>query len=277
MPNNVKNRLVIIGTVEDVKDAIEKLSTYYPEEPRKTYDGRLIYKHSETGEPGWLDEKTNKFERREKEDVDGIPEGFKIDMEKAWTRFPDFNHIKPMPESLNITADSFVSALDDNYGFHKRDLLVESLNKVKEYVEGQEDKERGEETLKNFVTAVENYLRYGYGTWYGWAPANWGTKWNSYCCKKVNDNTFTFETAWSGVPDLMEEMSRVCPNVTFEYAWSDEDTGNNCGLATFKAGLSDVNKLENGSNEAYELAFELRPDYKEYYELVDGEYQHKED
>lgn len=280
MPNNVKNRLVIIGTDEAVKDAIEKLSTHYPETPRKSYDGDIVYMHSGTEEYGWYNEKKDEFRRRTDggmKTTKGIPEGFEVEMQEAWTRFPDFNHILPMPESLNITADGHVSALDDNYGFCKNDLLLDSLNSVKKYVEAQEDKEKGEETLKNFVTAVENYLRYGHGTWYGWAPANWGTKWNAYSCEKVNDNTFTFETAWNGVPDLMQKMSKVCPNVTFEYAWSDEDTGNNCGLATFKAGLADVNKLENGSNEAYDLAFELRPHYKEYYELVDGEYQSKED
>lgn len=283
MPNHVKNRLVIIGADEAVKDVIEKLSTHYPSVPGKSYDGQTRYKMI-TGEGEWdyecgfLNEETNEFWRRGMDTVIGVPEGFKIDMEDAWTRFPDFNKIIPMPESLNITSDNFVSAMDSNR-FHKDDLFLESLKNVKEYAEKQNEHEegRGEETIKNFLTGVDNYLRYGYATWYGWAPDNWGTKWNAYSCKKVNDNTFTFETAWSGVPDLMKEMSKLYPNVTFEYAWADEDTGSNCGRATFKTGLADIEEIANGSNEAYELAFELRPDSKEYYELVDGEYQYKDE
>ena len=34
---------------------------------------------------------------------------------------------------------------------------------------------------------------------------------------------------------------------------------------------------ENGSKEAYEIAFELRPWNKEYYEMVDGKYSYKEE
>jgi hypothetical protein len=277
MPNHVKSRIRIIGTDEQVKEVIEKYSTHYPETPGTTYDGSIRYKViGSQSDYGFLDEKKNVFSRRGEENVIGVPEGYEVDMEPAWTRFPCFDKITPMPESLNITADSFVSALDSRR-YHGNDRLLDSLDAVKRHVDANEDKEKGEETLKNFLTGVENYIKYGFGTWYGWAPENWGTKWNAYSCDKENDNTFTFDTAWAGVPDMIKKLSKLCPDVTFEYEWADEDTGCNCGTGTFKNGLGDVERLENESKEAYDLAFSIRPDRAGDYELVDGEYEYKED
>ena len=214
MPNHVKNRITIIGTDEQIKTVVEELSTFYPETPGVIHDGSIRYKYTKGSQHdyGFLDEKTNTFSVRGEEDVIGVPDGYEVDMEPSWTRMPDFNKIVPMPDSLNITADSFVSVMDSDT-YHKHDRLLESLDNVKKYVEKQ-DKDKGEETLKNFLTGVENYLRYGYATWYGWAPANWGTKWNAYSCEKESDNTFTFDTAWSGVPDMVKKMSKLFPDVT---------------------------------------------------------------
>jgi hypothetical protein len=74
-------------------------------------------------------------------------------------------------------------------------------------------------------------------------------------------------------------MCKDLQGIEIKYSWSDEDTGNNCGFATYKDGVFNIIRLQNQSKEAYDLAFELRPDYKEYYKLVDGvwEYDEKED
>lgn len=113
--------------------------------------------------------------------------------------------------------------------------------------------------------------------WYTWNVKNWGVKWNSYACQKLSDNIFLFETAWSGVPKLIDMISRNHPKVTIEYKYSDEDTGNNCGYFVFRNGLFRNVHIENGSKEAYELAFELRPDDLQYY-IFDGvDYTYKDD
>lgn len=114
--------------------------------------------------------------------------------------------------------------------------------------------------------------------WYNWNRANWGTKWNSYEHNKEAFNVFTFETAWSGVPNLIKKMSESFPEVEILYEYADEDTGYNCGEITFLKGeiIQDITP-KSGSKEAYELAFKLRPCNKEYYELVDGKYMSKDD
>lgn len=113
--------------------------------------------------------------------------------------------------------------------------------------------------------------------WYNWNPVNWGTKWNSYSHEKEAINIYTFETAWSPVHKIINVISIAFPEVIIKYSWADEDTGSNCGRSVYKNGLQEVTEPESRSNEAYEVAFELRPECAEHYEVVNGQYRYKED
>ena len=114
--------------------------------------------------------------------------------------------------------------------------------------------------------------------WYVWSCNNWGTKWNSYDCEKLDENVFVFDTAWNSVPGLVEKMSKVFPEIQFNYKYADEDTGYNVGHYIYKNGDIIYKYLpEGGSKEAYEFAFELRPYHKERYKLVDGEYEYTDE
>jgi hypothetical protein len=118
----------------------------------------------------------------------------------------------------------------------------------------------------------------GRPNWYDWNISNWGTKWNSYSCKKESWNIFTFETAWSGVPGIIQEMSKLCPDITLEYEYSDEDIGSNCGVGKAKAGELELERFTGYSKEAYEIAFKLRPECKNDYVLNEhGTYEYKDD
>lgn len=114
--------------------------------------------------------------------------------------------------------------------------------------------------------------------WYNWNLNNWGTKWNSYDHEKESFNIYVFETAWSGVPNLIQIISAQFPDVEIDYEYSDEDTGYNCGSFKFLNGeVVEEVVPKGGSKEAYDLAFKLRPDHQDWYELVDGEWVYKED
>ncbi len=116
--------------------------------------------------------------------------------------------------------------------------------------------------------------REGRPTWYDWNRANWGTKWNCCACEKMNDNIFIFETAWGGVPIIVNTISKQFPDIEFIYEFADEDTGYNTGIYKLKNGINDEIIPAGGSNKAYEIALKLRPENKEYYKLVDGEYEY---
>ena len=184
--------------------------------------------------------------------------------------FIDFGKIIPMPESLNISSDSWVMPLENQFSANTK--LKEHIDQIKDYCE--KNPNRKEETVNNFIAGIKNYIEYGHATWYNWAVANWGTKWNAYQQEKPETNVLMFETAWAGVPDLIDKLSAKFPNVSFTYKWSDEDTGCNCGTGSYKNGELEINRPENCSREAYELAFELRPHYKEDYKLVGDTYEY---
>lgn len=119
--------------------------------------------------------------------------------------------------------------------------------------------------------AVRNHPNW----WHTWNTNNWGTKWGGYSYETEKFGTYTFETAWCGVPDLMAELSKQNPEIQFEYTYADEDTGCNVGRFVFKNGdVLSVLKPDNCSKEAYDLAFELRPDRQSDYSLVDGVYEY---
>lgn len=117
----------------------------------------------------------------------------------------------------------------------------------------------------------------GHEDWYSWQVDNWGVKWGTYNHRQIDWNVYEFDTAWSNISDMIEKIHTEFTDVEIIYEWSDEDTGYNCGHAKFMHGQSYVFKYENHSNEAYEMAFKLRPEDKDYYQLVDGEYKYKED
>ncbi len=278
MPNYIKNRVELVGSPNDVKSLIEKFSTFYPTVPSKTHDGDLlIYKKpiegNSWGEVGWLDEKTNIFTQREKEAVIGVPDGFIQEFDTEWTRFPDFSKIIPIPEDLYIESGSMGEA------------GMSHLYRIPTFMGLQEDDKRFDKMSdENKAKAIElgkkyksNLDKYGFTTWYEWSIKTWGTKWNASSCEKESDNVYTFETAWSGVPELIRIMSANFDGDII-YKFADEDTGANVGAFIFNKGnITSKNTPANRSKEAYDLAFELRPDYKENYKLVGDSYQYVEE
>jgi len=125
---------------------------------------------------------------------------------------------------------------------------------------------------------TEERKKYSENNWYDWSVENWGTKWNAYGFlgmtseeklpyasaeehQKAHGNILEFQTAWSGVSELMRKLSEIFPNVEIRYGWADEDIGSNVGMETYKNGEiieSDIPECQ--SKEAYELAFEVFDD-----------------
>jgi hypothetical protein len=108
--------------------------------------------------------------------------------------------------------------------------------------------------------------------WYNWNCANWGTKWGGYEYETKSDNVYQFDTAWSAALPITLAMSKAYPELQFEHKWADEDTGNNAGIAYACGGGINVNEFQGGSKQAYDLAFELKPDDKQYYKWDGTEY-----
>ena len=270
MPNYIKNRIELIGTDEDIAKLKERFSTHIEAYQKTSFDNELTFTDGNDNY-GWLNEEINVFIRRDEKDVVGVPKGWTPLMHEAWTRFPDFNKIVPMPEELNITTGSNGYMGLSIINGESENRFMDMREQLKRFYEM--DSKRRIEIMEAGVVYAKNIEKYGFKTWYDWSIENWGTKWNASDCESEN-NYFEFTTAWSGVPELIEKMHLELPRVKILYEFSDEDTGCNCGIGIFENGTSNFRKLENSSIEAYELAFKLRPDSKEYYALVDGKYEY---
>lgn len=57
------------------------------------------------------------------------------------------------------------------------------------------------------------------------------------------------------------------------HQWADEDIGSNVGERYYSTS-GFVEKLMHNTRKGYELAFILMPKYKEYYQLINGEYEY---
>lgn len=275
MPNYIKNRIELIGSQENIKKVVERFSTFFEKTPCKSFDGDTVYKNKTTDEYGWFNETTKQFKRRDQDLVSFIPEGFEIHYEDEFTRFPDFNKIVPMPESLNITSGS-LGEMGQQLLFGTGKYSFMGMKELQERFSKLSLKDQ-KEAVELGIQYQDNIKNYGHATWYDWAIENWGTKWNATSCEKISENVYEFETAWSGVPDMIKLMSKEFPDVKFTYEFSDEDTGANCGIGTFSNGEDDFRMIENYSDKAYELAFKLRPDRAENYKKVDGKYKYNEE
>lgn len=171
----------------------------------------------------------------------------------------DFNVLIPMPEELkNIEASSLG---DNGYALYAR------------YMHGsagcsEEEKARLEAYLRQGVDNktwelgklyYENSVNYGFTTWYGWANANWGTKWNAYDCTHNNTaHEFEFLTAWCSPEPIIEKISERFPDITIVHRWADEDVGNNVGRREYLGGhITEDDCVIEGSAEAYELAADI--------------------
>jgi hypothetical protein len=121
--------------------------------------------------------------------------------------------------------------------------------------------------------------RQGIPTWYKWQTENWGTKWNAYQTddKRNTKNAIYFQTASAAPMPIFEKLAGTFPQLKIEIVWADEDSGSNTGEAWAENGKLFVRRIENQSKEAYDLYFELHPDMRRYYDLVDGEYEYKEE
>lgn len=181
-----------------------------------------------------------------------------------------FKNVIPMPEELTIVSSP-----------------VRAENFLKNEEEYQKALKQYKEDRKNsdYICGIpitkerhERYIRdYGTVSWYDWSIKNWGTKWDA-CDPYISEDTIEFNTAWSMPNQFYKAVSKMYPEVTFETTWYDEDYGSNLGTATFENGEITTQHIpDSQSREAYELLFELNECAREQFELVDGNYEYKED
>ena len=201
--------------------------------------------------------------------VEGSPERVKelldtIKGEEA-NHLIDFNKIVPMPETLHITSgsviDNAIALLSNDKNYFKKMLdypwvkeeEIKNITQLKRRIKKGISKKDFEEAK----LAIKNIEMYGHKDWYSWSNANWGTKWNSYDNARVNENTISFDTAWSTPFPVMEKLSEMFTDVTLHIAFADEDIGSNCGFYVLIGGKIQKEYLPSGY-EATKFALNIK-------------------
>lgn len=255
MPNHIQNRLQVIGDNQEVQKILSHIAG-------KTDDGKKVQ--------------------------------------------IDFNKIKPSPQGMDVEThlgvEMWAKIVTGQIDFACLFIQMEkspvemfkggdygtlsnrmAANTAMEHLTGKRNgtvKDLSETDFNSFVQCLKNYRENGSINWYDWNRKNWGTKWNAYDQndKRNTADTIYFQTAWSSPIALMQELSKMFPLVKISLAYADEDSGSNAGKILFENGEAiEVNQPEGQSTEAYDIYFELHPDSKENYKLVEGKYEYVEE
>ena len=139
-----------------------------------------------------------------------------------------FHRILPRPKSLDITAGSSTSSGLALLRYQKGNsteidemlqypwVKEEGINSREELVKHLIDTKRA--NLKEAKMYLSNEKKYGYGDWYGWSVAKWGTKWDASDVKMTEGPkalVYTFYTAWCSPLPVIVELSKQYPKLEF--------------------------------------------------------------
>lgn len=200
----------------------------------------------------------------------------------------DFNKIIPMPEDLNIISGSttndcaklyinamlegcdaytkyaglYVKAFGKNFYMSETEQ-AETMKSALRYKDHESDEllfKTKADVYAYGKRALDNYAKYGAKDWYDWSIQNWGTKWNA-CHTQINDinePNIYFDTAWSPPLPVINQLSKKYPDLTFEFAFAEEQAGISTGDMVVQNGeIIKGGFFDDDSKEAYETFFEL--------------------
>ena len=197
--------------------------------------------------------------------------------------FFDFNRIVPMPKGIDIESSS-----DGDLGMGgllyrgARSYQYGSLHIEWEKAMANAPEKRRADALALGKQYLLNIANHGAKCWYEWSIKNWGTKWNAYdlaygVAPDGKQVVFNFNTAWSGVPELMSKLVEKFPDLYFEYEYADEDWGCNTGTGFSSEGQLCMSYPANNSDEAMQVYFATHEGEEEYFTKVNGEWRRKDE
>lgn len=174
----------------------------------------------------------------------------------------DFNTIIPMPKEYESIETSTDTDRAIKYFLYKNNRMDEAKAMFRPYELNNNDFIRDydnydvsfqNEVLKLGEKCVELFHKYGTKDWYNWRIKNWETKWNAYhqSIEYLSDTEveISFDTAWKGVPKLIEKLSSKFQSFKFIYKFADEDMGYNCGVGGTLNDETWVFKYESGQSD----------------------------
>ena len=214
--------------------------------------------------------------RGERETIEKVFESIctKSAFEDGSDRVFDFDKVIPTPKDLEIKVITDAEMVVLLYMRQARFTMIvgpndPKLNMALERYKRWDDakKEEVEKLANQYLT---NIAQYGYPNWYSFHIGRWGTKWNAYGSNERKGDSLYYETANGYPKPVVEELSKMWPDVEFELTAADEDIGSFTIKGTFRNGVFDGVE-EHRTPKAFDIAFEMFPEEKEeFHQLEDG-------
>lgn len=155
----------------------------------------------------------------------------------------DFNTLVTMPPELEVEA-----------GGRESKAIEAAIKRVRLYKLDTRPPERRQATEleKLGLKYVRNIILYGYSSWYEWRNAMWGTKWNSYDLKEIDEDTILFTTAINTPEPVIRALVARYPMLTFEHWWSGEEPGHYTGYRVYSA-ENTAERYDDESQDAFDV------------------------
>ncbi len=168
----------------------------------------------------------------------------------------DFNSLIPQPKYIRLPdgVDGIASFVTDAAEL----LMVRSGEKVLDF-RGEQKQERHiinyghkikweDKEFEYLIGCCKAIQECSFSNWWPWNVYNWGTKWNAYQIKHI-DNTpnIEFETAWNTPMKIWHKIAELFPKISATILYADEDYGANCGKVIIGSGVvrrEEVNHVE---------------------------------
>ena len=169
---------------------------------------------------------------------------------KSEDRVFDFNKIFPIPTELEGTQSPTKIISQEEYDLQEERIAKGDLteNELKWGVSRGLTQELVDEYINKF----------GFADWYGWQDYNWDTKWNASESVFYGDR-YEFNTAWSTPFNLLVELSKKYPKLTFSVDYADEDFGHNVGHYVLRNGEEiDCFIPDGGTYESIKMAMQVQ-------------------
>lgn len=217
----------------------------------------------------------------------------------------DFNKIVPVPDELQIessimnvpclrlyasrmVANGFASHEETEEFFKQLQVVANyfSRSSASLLVPADEDEAFIEVNALNDDIAAHiefgkqcfnNIVKYGYMTWIDFTCSMWGTKWNGQ--QTFSDSNYVeYQTPDRPAIEFVDALAEQYPEYDFELLYVGEDVERSCcGKYTWSNGRRTGEVFyEAGSDEAYEVAFDLGTELREDYEHDSRGYHHRE-
>lgn len=155
------------------------------------------------------------------EEVLNINVGSSLNNAQDIIKVEDYGDWSGVNEKLNWPAWIKSAGIEEGLGASDTEKQYQMFNYMKSLTS-----EKDMEQARQIPINIE---KYGFGNWYDWSCANWGTKWNASYSEVITDEPdnieVSFDTAWSPPISWVMQTENLYPKLSFTLEYEEGGMG----------------------------------------------------